>query len=99
MADFPARFAGPVLAYFVIGDRVTLRQTPSRDGGILDMISHEVVLVPDYQDGSEYQLIRLTDGTFGYMHSDFLWSMTGYRAALVKSDAGDWQLCTFVTGD
>ncbi len=89
----------PFVAYFVTGEKVTLRQAPSRSGGILDLISHEVVLVPEYKEGSEYQLIRLTDGTFGYMHSDFLWSMVGYRAAFVKSDAGDWQLCTFVTGD
>ncbi len=89
----------PFLAYFVTGERVTLRRSAARSGGILDFVSHEVVLVPEYQDGAEYQLVRLTDGTLGYMHSDFLWSMVGYRAALVKSDAGDWQLCTFVTGD
>lgn len=89
----------PFLAYFVTGDRVTLRRSPARSGAIVDFISHEVVLIRDYQEGAEYQLVRLTDGTFGYMHSDFLWSMVGYRAAFVKSDAGNWQLCTFVTGD
>jgi len=89
----------PVLAYYVTGENVTLRRAPSRDGSAIDLISHEVVLIPDYQDGADYQLVRLTDGAFGYMHSDFLWSMVGHRAALVKSDAGEWQLCTFVSGD
>ncbi|NVO55424.1 SH3 domain-containing protein [Rhodobacteraceae bacterium B1Z28] len=89
----------PLLAYYVTGEKVTLRQTPSRGAGILSLISHEVVLIPDYQDGSEYQSVRLTDGTPGYIHSDFLWSMVGYRAALIKSKVGDWQLCTFVAGD
>ncbi|WP_120635582.1 SH3 domain-containing protein [Ruegeria sp. EL01] len=89
----------PFTAYFVTGEKVTLRRGPSRSEGIIGLISHEVVLVPDYRDGAEYQKVRLTDGTFGHMHSDFLWSMVGYRAALVKSEGGDWQLCTFVSGD
>ncbi|WP_299660728.1 SH3 domain-containing protein [uncultured Ruegeria sp.] len=89
----------PFTAYFVAAERVTLRQTPSRSGAIVGLISHEVVIVPDYQPDETYQKVRLTDGTTGHMHSDFLTSMVGYRAALVKSDTGDWQLCTFVTGD
>lgn len=89
----------PAIAYYVTGENVSLRQTPSRDGTVLGLISHEIVLVPNYQEASEYQLVRLTDGGQGYMHSDFLWSMIGYRAAFVKSDDGAWQLCTFVTGD
>lgn len=89
----------PTVAYFVTGENVSLRQAPSRDGERLGAISHEVVLISDYQEGAEYQQVRLTDGATGYTHSDFLWSMTGYRAALVKSDAGTWQLCTFVSGD
>ncbi len=89
----------PFTAYFVTGNRVSLRKEPSRDASILDSISHEVVIVADFQPAAEYQRVRLTDGTTGFMHSDFLWSMVGYRAALVKSDAGQWQLCTFVAGD
>ncbi len=89
----------PFVTYYVTGENVTLRRAPDRSGSVLGLISYEVVLIPDYQDGSEYQLVRLTDGTSGYMHSDFLWSMVGYRAAMVKSEGGDWQLCTFVTGD
>lgn len=89
----------PFSAYFVTGQNVSLRQAPSTGGAILDLISHEVVIIPDYQPENDYQRVRLTDGTTGYLHSDFLWSMVGYRAALVKSVAGNWQLCTFVTGD
>ncbi|WP_298934875.1 SH3 domain-containing protein [uncultured Ruegeria sp.] len=89
----------PFTAYFITGEKVTLRQEPSRGGAILGLISHEVVFIPDYQDGAEYQSVRLTDGTVGHMHSDFLWSMVGHRAALVKSNDGNWQLCTFVSGD
>ncbi len=89
----------PQIAYFVTGQDVSFRRQPSRAGPIADLISHEVVLVQQYKTGAEYQLVRLTDGALGYVHSDFLWSMTGYRAALVKSETGDWQLCTFVTGD
>ncbi|KIC42873.1 hypothetical protein RA27_05970 [Ruegeria sp. ANG-R] len=89
----------PFTAYFVAAEQVSLRQTPSRSAAIIDLISHEVVIVPDYQTEETYQKIRLTDGTVGYMYSDFLTSMVGYRAALVKSDAGEWQICTFVTGD
>lgn len=89
----------PFTAFYVTSDTITLRQTPSRGAAILALISHEIVIVPDFQPDAEYQKIRLTDGTAGYLLSDFLVSMTGYRAAFVKSDAGDWQLCTFVTGD
>ncbi len=89
----------PFTAYFVTGADVSLRQTPTRGGAILGLISHEVVIVPDFQSDEIYQKIRLTDGTPGFMHGDFLTPMVGYRAALVKSDAGDWQICTFVTGD
>ncbi|EEE38082.1 hypothetical protein RKLH11_1923 [Rhodobacteraceae bacterium KLH11] len=89
----------PFTAFFVSGDNITLRQAPSRGAAILALISHEIVIAPDFQPGEEYQKIRLTDGTSGYLLSTFLTPMTGYRAAFVKSDTGDWQLCTFVTGD
>ncbi|WP_171176389.1 SH3 domain-containing protein [Ruegeria sp. HKCCD8929] len=89
----------PFTAYFVTGTRVTLRADPSADARILDLISHEVVLIDAYNPDAEYQKVKLTDGTNGYMHRDFLWSMVGYRAALAKSPDGKWQLCTFVTGD
>ena len=89
----------PTIAYFVTGENVTLRQGASSDARIIALISHEVVLIPQFQEGVDYQRILLTDGTPGFMHRDFLWSMTGYRAALAKSETGAWQLCTFVTGD
>lgn len=89
----------PFTAFFVSGESITLRQGPSRGAAILALISHEIVIVPDFQPEDEYQRVRLTDGTPGYLLSDFLTSMVGYRAALVKSDAGDWQICTFVIGD
>ncbi|MES0824213.1 SH3 domain-containing protein [Ruegeria sp. SCP11] len=89
----------PSLAYFVTGQDVSLRQQPIRGAPILGLISHEVVIIRTFQDAAEYQRVLLTDGTQGYMHRDFLWPMTGHRAAIVKSDAGNWQLCTFVSGD
>ncbi|WP_170572001.1 SH3 domain-containing protein [Ruegeria atlantica] len=89
----------PQLAYFVTGTEVSLRQKPDRNAPILGLISYEIAIIRDFQDGAEYQRVLLTDGTQGYMHTDFLWPMTGYRAAFVKSDAGNWQLCTFVSGD
>ncbi|WP_171207359.1 MULTISPECIES: SH3 domain-containing protein [unclassified Ruegeria] len=89
----------PFTAYFVTGENVSLRAGPSRDDTRLAAISHEVVIVPNYTPGAEYQQVVLTDGGNGFMHSDFLWSMVGYRAAFVKSASGEWQLCTFVTGD
>ncbi len=89
----------PFQTYFVTGERVSLRQSPSRSGAIKGLVSHEVVIVADYQPDAEYQGVLLTDGTWGFIHRDFLWSMVGYRAALVKSEEGQWQLCTFVSGD
>lgn len=89
----------PFAAYFVTGSDVALRQSSDRNAPTLGLISHEIAIVHDYQDGSDYQRVLLTDGTQGYMHSDYLWSMTGHRAAFLKSDAGAWQLCTFVSGD
>ncbi|MEW2916414.1 SH3 domain-containing protein [Ruegeria sp. ANG10] len=89
----------PELAFFVTGSDVSLRQRPDRNSSIIGLISHEIAIIRDYQDGAEYQRVLLTDGTQGYMHADFLWPMTGHRAAFVKSDSGDWQLCTFVSGD
>lgn len=89
----------PHLAFYVTGTEVTLRQTAIRGAPALALVSHEVVLIRNYSETAEYQRVMLTDGTQGYMHSDFLWPMTGHRAAIVKSDAGGWQLCTFVSGD
>ncbi len=89
----------PFTAFFVSGESITLRQAPSRGAAILALISHEIVIVPDFQPDEEYQKIRLTDGTTGYLLSGFLTSMVGYRAAFVKSELGEWKLCTFVTGD
>ncbi|KUJ81971.1 hypothetical protein [Ruegeria profundi] len=89
----------PQLAFFVTGTDVALRQGPDRTALTLGLISHEVVIIREFQNDTEYQRVLLTDGTQGYMHRDYLWPMTGYRAAFSKSDAGDWQLCTFVSGD
>ncbi|WP_171240704.1 SH3 domain-containing protein [Ruegeria sp. HKCCA5491] len=89
----------PYMAYFVNAADVTLRQSPNRGAPILDLISHEVVIVRDYSEIDEYQQVLLTDGGQGYMHSMFLWPMVGYRAAFAKSEGGQWQLCTFVAGD
>lgn len=89
----------PKVAYFVTGANVTMRSAPFPQADALQLISHEVVLVPVYNKALAYQQVILTDGARGYMHRDYLWSMTGYRAALAKSETGDWQLCTFVTGD
>ncbi|TMV08634.1 SH3 domain-containing protein [Ruegeria sediminis] len=89
----------PIHAYFVTGTRVALRDRADGDARILDQISHEVVLIADHDPQAEYQKVMLTDGTRGFMHRDYLWSMVGHRAALVKSDDGRWQLCTFVSGD
>ncbi|RBW57763.1 SH3 domain-containing protein [Ruegeria sp. A3M17] len=89
----------PYEAYFVTGEDVTLRQAAEPGSPALSLISYEVVIVPTYRDGTDYQPVMLTDGTRGFMHGDFLWPMTGHRAAFVKSGAGEWQLCTFVSGD
>lgn len=89
----------PFVTYFVTGQNVTLRQAAEPGAPVLNQISHEVVIITDYRDDTDYQPVMLTDGTSGFMHRDFLWPMTGHRAAFVKSDAGDWQLCTFVSGD
>ncbi|WP_281994550.1 SH3 domain-containing protein [Ruegeria faecimaris] len=89
----------PALAYFVTAQDVTLRNAPNRGAAILDLISYEVVIIRDFSPIAQYQRVLLTDGGQGYMHSDFLWPMTGYRAALAKSETGEWQLCTFVSGD
>ncbi|MBO9444905.1 SH3 domain-containing protein [Ruegeria sp. R14_0] len=89
----------PFVTYYVTGQNVTLRQAAEPGAPVLDQISHEIVIITNYRDDAEYQPVMLTDGTRGFMHRDFLWPMTGHRAAFVKSDAGDWQLCTFVSGD
>ncbi len=89
----------PFNAYFVNGSGVSLRVGADRTADIVDLISHEVVLISEYDPDAEYQKVMLTDGARGFMHRDYLWPMTGHRAALVKSDQGEWQLCTFVGGD
>ncbi|KIC44520.1 hypothetical protein RA28_16605 [Ruegeria sp. ANG-S4] len=89
----------PKFAFFVTGENVSLRQAGAQSSPVVGLISHEVVLVPSFQPTLDYQSVFLTDGTPGHMHKDYLWPMNGYRAAFVKSDTGDWQLCSFVTGD
>ncbi|WP_170477741.1 SH3 domain-containing protein [Ruegeria arenilitoris] len=94
----PARL-DPAITYFVTGENVSLRTGAFQGASISALISHEVIIVPQFQPDSDYQQVLLTDGTTGFMHKDYLWSMIGYRAAIVKSEDGDWQLCSFVTGD
>ncbi len=89
----------PYMAFYVTGQNVALRQAAELSAPVLARISHEIVIIPNYLDAADYQRVLLTDGTTGYMHSDYLWSMVGHRAAFVKSTAGEWQLCTFVSGD
>ncbi|MCG7518127.1 SH3 domain-containing protein [Ruegeria sp. Ofav3-42] len=89
----------PHMAFYVTGQDVALRKAAVGGAPILALISHEIVIAPSYSEVNDYQSVYLTDGTAGYMHSDYLWPMTGHRAAFVKSDAGEWQLCTFVSGD
>lgn len=89
----------PFETYFVKGTRVSLRSGADRSSPLLQTISHELVTVPAFDPEQDYQSVLLTDGTAGYMHHDFLWSMVGYRAAFVKTPNKVWQLCTFVSGD
>ncbi|WP_353331357.1 SH3 domain-containing protein [Phaeobacter sp. NW0010-22] len=89
----------PFQTYFVDGTRVSLRQGSGRDSPLLQTISHELVTVSAFDLEQDYQNVLLTDGTTGYMHRDFLWSMVGHRAAFYKTRQGIWQLCTFVSGD
>ncbi len=89
----------PFETYFINGTRVSLRGGADRNSSLLQTISHELVTVPAFDPEQEYQSVLLSDGTAGYMHRDFLWSMVGHRAAFYKTPDGVWQLCTFVSGD
>lgn len=89
----------PFSAYFVDGTNVLMRDGPSRNGAVLDRLSHELLTMTDYAEDSEYRRIRLGDGREGYVHRDYLSSMVGYRAQFVRSENGEWLMCLFVGGD
>lgn len=89
----------PFSSYFVIARNLLLRDAPTQEGSVIARLSHELVTIPEFDDGAQYQQVETWNGTRGYAHRDYLWSMVGYRASFIKEETGDWRLCMFVAGD
>ena len=88
----------PYATYFVIGQRVALRDRPIRWGKLIDRLDHDIVTVLEGGEGTAFRKVRLADGREGFVHGDYLRSQVGYRASFRK-DGGVWKLERFIAGD
>lgn len=96
-----AKYPEDVDAYdihFVTGSNVLMRAAGNADASVIERLSYNIVFNDNWQEGADYQTIRLPDGRNGYLSSKYLRALIDYRATFVKS--GDvWQMIMFIAGD
>ena len=95
--------------YFVIfGNNVNLRESPSREGRVLDQLSYNFVKVdydrstlkPSGEDSREFEwyYVETLGGKKGYVFADYVRSHIDYRAGFEKK-GGQWKMIYFIAGD
>jgi len=84
--------------YFVIGDKVALRNRPSKFGEIIATLNHNIVKSLKGGDGTPFIKVKLSNGNTGFVKKSQLRSAVDYRAIFEKR-SGHWQLVTFIAGD
>ena len=88
----------PFETYFVIGDRVALRDRPIQYGEIIARLSYDIVRLLEGGEGTPYREVELASGITGFVHNQYLRSSVDYRAIFVF-DEGRWQMTVFIAGD
>ncbi|HSI88285.1 MAG TPA: SH3 domain-containing protein [Pyrinomonadaceae bacterium] len=88
----------------VFGSNVNLRESPERNGKVLEKLSYNVVRVDDekFVEGSdekiEWYLITTLTGKTGWVKAEYIRSPIDYRAGFEKKN-GKWKMIFFVAGD
>lgn len=89
----------PAFAMIVTGEKVTLRQDAADKANEAEEVSWDVVtLVAGLQPDDEYQKVKTSDGTVGFIATDRLRSLLDYRL-IASSRDGKWSFTSLVAGD
>lgn len=92
----------------VTGSGVRLRQGPSLDSEVLQIITYEVVEVLELQASSPEKIgedtypwvkIKTTQGKEGFIFGKYFRSPLDYRACFQRMANGQWQMVYFLAGD
>jgi hypothetical protein len=88
----------PFAAFLVTGEDVPVLTAPSASAERLDTISWDLVEVASYDPEAPFLEIKVADGGTGFIASDKLRSLVGYRL-IASSRNGRWRITAFVAGD
>jgi hypothetical protein len=89
----------PGMAMLVAGEKVPLRASLDEESAEAEEISWDVVtLVDGLQPDDEYQQVKTSDGTVGFVATDKLRSLLDYRM-IASSRDGKWSFTSLVAGD
>ena len=89
----------PMMGMIVIGENVPLLDAPAEDAKPVAHLSWAAVeLTGGLQPAAPYQKVSTVDGETGFVASDKLRSLLGYRM-IASSRDGKWSFTTLVAGD
>ena len=95
----PIDDADPGTAMLVTGERVPLRQDAQGTASEAEEVSWDVVsLVGGLEPDAQFQRVKTTDGTVGFVATDKLRSLLDYRM-IASSRDGKWSFTSLVAGD
>lgn len=100
VAETPPNF-DPFQTFFVTGSDVLLRKQPNKSSTPINVVSHAVVQVLEWDSDMPYQRITMPNTpelTGLYIATEYLRSVVDYRAGFSKLE-GAWKMMFFIAGD
>jgi hypothetical protein len=88
----------PFVGMIVTGESVPVMSSPEEGGETLATLSWDVVEIAALEPDSPFQKVKTTAGQEGYVATDKLRSLIGYRL-LATSRNGTWRIVSLVAGD
>ena len=88
----------PFMGMIVTGEGVPVMSSPDEDAETLATLSWDVVEIAAMEPDSPFQKVKTTGGQEGYVATDKLRSLIGYRL-LATSRNGTWRIVSLVAGD
>lgn len=89
----------PASAMLVVGEKVPMRTSAAVKAGEAEEVSWDLVtLVAGLQPEDEFQKVKTSDGTIGFIATDKLRSLLDYRL-IASSRDGKWSFTSLVAGD
>jgi hypothetical protein len=89
----------------VIGNQIPFYAKPNAKNSQISVLSNQIAKLDEENSGSQILAnsdrwvgIVLANGQHGYVNSQYLYSIIGYRSLLVK-DSDTWKIGLFIAGD